>query len=470
MEVTNETEIEAGTKTGIDTVAADEKPLEEVKEKVTEETKEEVKNELLIQFSVEVPKETIDIAFDEALVKYAHEIKLPGFRQGKIPLEVMRERFKDAIKDEVVEKALQKAVFDKIDKDKIKIASQPSIEKMDFDEGSNLKAEVAVEIFPTVELPELETIVAEIPASELIIPEYDEEKQIDMLLEGNKKQSPVMGRGIQENDYVSLKYQAKILQTKKMTPQKQTYFLVNEKDEFEIMDLYKDILGKSKDDHFTVVRTYPEDYKKKQWAGKEIEFFITIINIMEMVKPEFNEAFLKSIGMEDEATFKTKWKEEYENYHRNAIEEKKINYILNQLVTSISFPVPRAMVEEEAEHIFSHYQQQYHFSDDMRNPVIMEPMKKEAEKSIRLSLIMDAIKKKFELDIKSDELENEYKKVSEANKIPLAEVRKYFMGKEQSLQLKERLMKAKVYGLLKEKVKVSEIEASPLPETNEEKK
>jgi trigger factor len=369
----------------------------------------------------------------------------------------MRERFKDAIKDEVVEKALQKAVFDKIEKDKMKIASQPSIEKVDFEEGTDLKAEVSVEVFPTVELPELENIEVEIPAAELKIPEYDEQKQIDMLLDGNKKQAPVSGRGIIENDYVSLKYQAKLLQTKKMTPQKQTYFVVSEKEEFEIIDLYKDILGKNKDDHFTIVRTYPADHQKKLWAGKEIEFHITILSVMEMVKPELNETFLKSIGFQDEASFKDKWKEEYEKYHQNVAEEKKLKFIFDKLVTAISFPVPAASVEDEAEHIVSHYEEQYHFKMDMKNPILMEPVKKEAEKSVRLSLILDAVKKKFNLEITSDELEAEYKTVAEANRVPLAEVRKYFMNKEQSHQLKDRLLKMKVSNLLKEKVKVIEV-------------
>lgn len=251
-------------------------------EAVKPDEKEEEAGPLMTTFYVEVARETIEQDFNEALVKYAAEIKLPGFRQGKIPLEVMRARFKDAITDEVVNKIVEKAIFEKIEKDKMKIISRPEVMKLDYEEGHDLKAEVRVEIFPPIVLPDFDTVEVEIPSAQLNFEPYDEQKQIEAILEGNRRQSPVVSREIQEGDYVMYDLQSKIMDSKKMTPRKNGHFHVVENEPSEVLDFYKDVLGKKIDETFTLTRTYPADYQKKAWAGKEIEHHIKISSIFEM--------------------------------------------------------------------------------------------------------------------------------------------------------------------------------------------
>ncbi len=423
----------------------------------TEAIPNETPAELIKQFSLEVTKDQIDKDFEEALAKYASEISIPGFRKGKVPLDIIKARFNDVIKDEVINKILEKNVFDQIEKEGLHIASQPTVDKMDEKENGDFTAEVSVEIFPEVEIPELETVEVEIAASELKYEPYDEAKQIDAVLEGNRKQSPVIDRGVVENDYVVIKYQSKVLSTRKMFPKKQTYFIAKDGEEFEIPEFYKEIIGKNRDESFTFTRTFPADYKKKPLAGQEVEFNVTVVNIFELVKPELNENFVKSIGFEDENTFKEKLKGEYEQYNSKMIEDKKMGFILDKLVETISFPVPGSAVAHEAEHIYSHYRKQFGLPEGETPPALIEPFKKEAEKSVRVSLITSAVRKKYNIEVTSDDLENEYKEMSEKNRIPVKEIRKYFMSKENSQQLKDRLLKDKISGLIKEKIVIKEI-------------
>lgn len=454
--MTDNGQIEVKNETGVDAVESVENVNEPVEKTEGTETPE-VKSELMIKFTVEVPKEKVEQEFDETLHKYVNELKLPGFRKGKIPADVIKNRYKEYIQEEVLDKVLQKAVFDKVETDKIKIASRPKVDNVNYEEGKDLTAEVEVEVFPEIEAPELESLEVEIPTAELKMEEFDEAKQIDAILEGNKRQSPVMSRGIQDDDYVSIKYQTKILDTKRMTPQKQLGYHVKEDEKFEIADLYKDIIGKNREETFTITRSYPVDSPKKQWAGKEVEHIITILSVFEMVKPEMNEAFFKGMGVEDEATFKARLKEEYDRYNQQSIEEKKMKYIMDKLVASVNFPVPAAVVEEEAQHIASHYQERFGFNFDINQFATMAPLKAEAERTVRISLLVDAVKKKYEVEVSNDELENEYKNIAERNHVPLKDVRKYYMNKEQSQQLKEAILRDKVNKLLKEKVKVVEI-------------
>jgi trigger factor len=412
---------------------------------------------LSVTFTVEVPVEKIEHAFNEAVVKYASEIKLPGFRRGKVPLDVIRTRFQDAINEEVEGKVVETAVREKIDKDKMKIISRPEVLNIDHQDGKDLKAEVRVEVYPDIPLPDFSTIEVEIPAADLKMDPYDEQKQIDAVLEGNRRQVPVVGRPIKDSDYVNFKFQSKILATKRMTPRKDGQFLVDAKAPSELMDFYKEIVGKKLDDEFTFTRTYPADYKKKPWAGKEAEHYVKIEGIFEMVKPEFNQDFLKTIGFEDEESFKKKLKEEYDQYSSKNADDRKLNAIVEKVSEAIVFPVPRSMVAQEVSRSIQQQQQYIAAMEKEKMQEHIERLKTEAEKSLRFSFIVEAIKEEHKLEVGSEDLEKEYKTIAEQNNVPVKEVRKFYMQKENAQNLKEVLMKNKVMDFLKENVKIKEV-------------
>jgi trigger factor len=426
------------------------------KEKEKKE-EQDSKNDLIVKFSIEVPKEEIDKKFEETAVKYAGEAKLAGFRKGKIPIEVVKSRFKEAITDEVVNKAIEEAVYKRIDKDKLKIAAVPGVEKIDHKEGENLKADIEVEIFPEITLPDLEKIEIQVPA--LVLEEYNEKKQVDAFLEENRRRSPVTKRDIKEKDQVSLKYQSKLLDTKRMTPKKEVDYTVSKEGEFEIPELYKDLVGKKLNDRITVKRKYPEDYKKKIWAGKELEHYIEIEGIFELVKPTIDKDFLQKIGFSDEEAFKKQLKSNYEQYEKNQRENKISQLIVDKLIEVCEFPVPQSLVEQEVAQFVSQYAQTpINLKDNEEARKILAPLKPQAEKSIKFSLIVDSVKEEFKIEVTSDELETEYKKIAEKNSIPVKDIRKYYLNSKKDLQsLKESILKEKVMDFLKEKIKIKEV-------------
>lgn len=416
-------------------------------------------SELLVKFSIEVTNEEIEKSFEQTAANYARDVKIPGFRKGKVPIEVVKSRYKDALNDEVINKAIEKAVFDRIDKEKMKIAASPVVEKIDHKEGENLKADITVEVFPEVNLPDLEKIEIEVPAKDLKLEEYDEEKQIDAFLEANRRRVPVSGRAIKEKDYVKIKYQSKLLDTKRMTPKKEAEYPVNKEGEFEILDLYKELIGKKLKDKLTVKNKYPENYKKKIWAGKEIEHYIEIEAIFELVKPELDNELLQSMGFKDVASFKTQLKADYDQYEKNHRENKISQLIADKINEVIEFPVPPTLIDQEAARMLNYRSGgQLNFKDEKQAREFLAPFKVQAEKSIKFSLIVTAVKDEFKIEVASDDLEQEYKRIADKNNIPLKEVRKYYLNSKKDLQaLKESLHKVKVMEFLKEKVKIKEV-------------
>ena len=415
------------------------------------------KKDLFVEFTIEIKNEEIEKSFNEALASYAADIKIPGFRKGKVPIEVVKSRYKDAITDEVKAKLVEEAVFERIKKDKIKILSQPNIKNIDYKEGKDLKAAVVVEAFPEVKLPDLGTLEVEIPARELDIESFDESKAIDRVLMANQRQAPVSKREIKDNDTVMLNYQSKTLDTKRMSRKKSAYYRVVKEEPFEILDLYNEMIGRKVKDKLMVKRIYPGDYKKKTWAGKEVEHYIEIENVFEMVKPNLDEAFLKSQGFTDEGAFKKKLKEDYEAYAQKSKEDKKMSFIIDKLNEVVDFPLPQSLVDQEMAQIVQ--QNPYSFNlnvkDEKEQQKVMDSLKTSAEKSVRFSFIVEAVKNEFKLEVSSSDLEKEYKRAAETNRVDVQEVRRFYMQKENKQNLEEALTRGKVIDLLKEKIKIN---------------
>jgi len=416
-------------------------------------------NQLIVEFTIEIKKEEIEKKFNETLDKYAADIKLPGFRAGKAPIEVVRSRLKDAVNEEVVNQALSEAILEKINKEKLRVISKPVIKKLDHEEGKDLKAELAVEVLPEIALPDLETLEIEIPVKELEHEPFDEQKTIDRLLESHMRQVPVTDRGIIGNDMVVLKYQSKILATRRMDRIKSNYYLAMKMDAFEILDLYDEIVGKNIHDRLTIKRTYPAEYQKKTWAGKEVEHYIEIEKIFEMVKPSLDEKFLKARGVNDEAELKQRLREEHEAHGKMHREEKKTGFIIDKLSEAINFPLPHALVEEEMTRMIQQnpYQFAFNHQDENERKKVAEMLKDSAEKAVRSSLIIDAVKEKYKLKVSGEDLENEYKRIAATNHLEFKEVRNYYMKPENKEYLEDSISSIKVVELLKEKIKIKEV-------------
>ncbi|MCP5104198.1 MAG: trigger factor, partial [bacterium] len=379
-----------------------------------EKQEEPGKQDLMVEFSIEIKKEDIENKFNETLLKYASDVKLPGFRKGKAPLEVVKNRFKDAVSEEVIGEMMNEAVVKKIEQDKLKVVSQPAVKKLDYKEGTDLKADMVVEVQPEVNLPDLEALEVEIPAGELEIESFDEQKAVEQVLEAQQRQAPVSNRGIKDKDMVTVKYQSKNLRTKKMERRKTDNYIVQKDSHFEIIDLYGDIIGKETGAELTLKRKYPADYKKKIWAGKEMEHYIEIENISEMVKPELDENFLKPQGFKDEAEFTKRLKDEHQQYSERNREEKKFGFIMNKLNDSVDIPIPQGMVEQEMGRMIKQNPYQFNVdpTDKERTNEIMTALKSSAEKSLRFSFIAEAVTDKFNLKVSGEDMEKEFKDIS----------------------------------------------------------
>lgn len=420
-------------------------------------TEKDPGKELLVKFDITVPRQEIDRQIDEVAQNYSADIKLPGFRKGNVPVDIVKKRYQKAITDEALNKIVEHHIYEKIQQDKLRIASRPMIEKLDYKDGTDLKAEVLVEVFPEVTAPDLSKVEVKVSKKDLEIEPYDEEKQVQAVLERNKRRKPVKDREVKADDILILDVQSKFMDTKRMSKKRELTYTVNRDSDSEIADLFPEIITKKLNDQVVFTRSYPADYSRKIWAGKTLEHQVQIKNIFELTQPEFNVEFLKTIGFEDEKTFREKLKQEYDQYEQSQKEEKINALIVEQLTATVDFPIPRTIVEQEMYRIQSQHAPLLAGMDEKKQKEYLDSLIQDVEKNIKFSLIFDTIQKQSKIDVNNDELENEYKVISERNNFPLAEVRKYYQKSEEKEKLKDTLLRVKLMNHIREQAKIKEV-------------
>jgi trigger factor len=420
-------------------------------------TAKQEENPLIRRFKVSMNKEDIDREIDILAEQYRQKVKMPGFRQGKVPAEVVKKAYKQALREEVIQQAVNKLAFERIEKDKIAVAGEPYVEKIDDPEGEDFHADIAVETLPQIEPPDLENLQVDIPAADLKGEKFDEAKQVDLILEANKRSQPVKDRPIAENDLVLLLVQSTDLANKRKWPRQESYFMMKRENESEIVCLYGELLGKKSGEKFTIQGSYPAAASKKSWAGKKIEHQVEIKAIYELKKPELDEDFLKSMGLKNTEEFKLKLKEEYEHRQEHQKEEKVMDGIYEKLLESSRFPVPHTLLEQEVARRLSQNRQPLNFKDEEEKVKFKDMMFAQAEKTVRLSLILEQLRQQHHIEVSDQDLEKEYAHLAQHHALPEKEIRKYYSEEKKAAELKEHLLNAKINEFIRKKIKIKEV-------------
>lgn len=420
---------------------------------------EENEKTLTHSWNLELKREKIEEQIETTLKGYVAQVRLPGFRQGKVPFDLVKSRFYDAAEDEVVNKMLEDAIMGHIRKENLNIIDSPAIEEIERPKGGHVTAKVTVELAPDVTLPDLASLECVVEKKGAGFEAFDEEKELDKVLEANKRRLPVADREIQPGDFVVIKYQDKNLDNKRMSPKKESYYEMKSDAAHDISNLYDELIGKKSGMKLTVVREYPQDYSKSAWQGKRFEHQIEIVQHFEMKKPELDDEFVKKHGYDDVPTFKSKLKEEYEAYQVKLLEEKKMDAIIKSLVSAAEVMVPKRLLNQELSRLLQNPGRYTHDFADFQGDkdAFFNKIKEDAEQNVRFSFVMEKLITDNKMDVTNDDMEAEYQKLAAVNHIDSKQVKKYYQEPQQREQLKDVLLKRKVLDYLKETVTVKEV-------------
>ena len=408
---------------------------------------------------------------DARLAEVSKTIKMPGFRPGKVPMAMMKQKYGKAVMGEVLESAVNETSQEALKKQDITPALQPKIEVKSFDEGKDLVYTMSIEVLPKIKVKDykgfkLTKFVAKA-----------DDKAIDDALERiaamRKTTKPIEGkRATKSGDTVVIDFRGRTADDNVEQPGMAAEGHHLELGAGQFIPGFEDQLtGKKAGDDVEVKVTFPENYGSAELAGRDAIFDVKIHAIHESVDAVIDDEFAQSLGMEDLKALRKAVEEQTNQEFGNHTRMKLKKELLDQLDEEHNFDIPQGMKDIEFENIMHQVK-----LDNQQRGVSDEPTDEEkeelqdiAERRVRLGLVLSEIGKENNIQIADAELQKAV--IGEAQKYPgqEKEVFDYFAKNRDALEsLRAPLYEDKVVDFIIELADVKEKEVSAEELTSED--
>jgi trigger factor len=383
------------------------------------------------RMTVGVPADKVDSEVNDRLVKAAGTVRLDGFRKGKVPMKVLRQRFGKGVRQEVVGEIVSNSFAEAVQQEKVRPAGQPSIESLTDNPGEDLQFVATFEVYPEVELKDFSAISVARPITE--VTDADVDKMVDVLQKQNATWE-VVERAAAVGDQVKLDY----------TGRKDGEEFEGGKAEGADLELgsgrmipgFEDALvGMSAGDEKTAKLTFPDDYNNEELKGADVEFDLKVIEVKEKQPPELNEAFFAKFGVDggDLDKFKEEVRSNMERELRNAVKNKVKGRLMNQLRELHEVEVPNALLGGEIRALRQQMLSQFGGGQNFDESLLPDDLfKDEAEKRVALGLIVATVIEKEAIKVDGDRVKLHIEEIASTYEDP-KEVINYYYSNEQLL-------------------------------------
>ena len=296
------------------------------------------------ELELEIPAEEVSKKMESVAKEFARLAMIPGFRKGKAPVSLIRRRFAEDIKGEVLQTLVPERVEKALAEQKLSPVTQPKVDKLDFNEGQPVKFRAVFEVMPEFELGSYKGLELEMPTMD--ITDEDVAKALEEMRERAAAFAPVEGRAVQNGDFAQVKLQG--------TPEGggdplQADSVLCHIGAEETMEPFNTNLKSANvGDHKNFDVEYPADYPDPKLAGKKFHYAVEVLGIKTKKLPELNDDFAKDVS--DAKTLdelKTKVREGLEHQRDHKQKELLHEKVLAELVKKHDFPVPESLVEHQ---------------------------------------------------------------------------------------------------------------------------
>lgn len=429
----------------------------------------EVKTEgLSHELEITVSAEAIEKLVDEKLVEVGKTVNLPGFRKGKIPAAILKQKYGRSVLGEVLEKAVNDNTAKAMDEKGLKPAMQPKIEVKDFDEGKDLVYTVNVDVLPEFELADYKGLKLEKPVAE--VSEEKVEEALNNIASGQKETKPLAKkRASKDGDMVVIDFKGRRARDDMEVPG-----MAAEGTQLElgsntfIPGFEEQLVGKKIDDAFEVKVTFPAEYGHAELAGEEAIFDVVVKDILEVSAAELNDEFAKKTGHDTLEALTTTIKAQMANEYDQLSKIKLKRSLLDALDGQYSFDLPAAMVEAEHAAIIQQVEADQHRGHNHaagekcdQEEAMSDEDKAElheiAIRRVRLGLVLSKIGTDNEVTVSQQDLQQSV--IAEAQKYPGQEkmVFDYYSKNPEAVEgLRAPLFEQKVVDFITELATVKE--------------
>jgi trigger factor len=390
---------------------------------------------------VEVPADVVSRETATVLAKYQKLARLPGFRRGKVPASVLRQRFGNDIRGEVVESLVPRAFREEARKQGLQPVSQPQVTDIQLEEGQPLRFKAEFEVLPELEITGYDQLRVEKP--EITVTDDEVNAALQRLREQQATYTAVEeDRGLADGDFAQVSLSGKPKDQAEAAPAPQGQgeaspvhmdeVLVEVGGQNTVREFSENLRGARAGEERTFDVTYPEDAPDSRLAGKTLTYTLKVLGIKHKSTPELNDDFARELSNDLQTLddLRKRIREGLEAEKRHEAEHKGKEGILEQLVQRHDFPVPDSLVDRQIdirlERGLRALAQQGMTAEQMRKMDLARlraGQREAALKEVKSTLILDRIAEKENITVTDDELTREVEALALQSRQPVEALR-----------------------------------------------
>ena len=366
-------------------------------------------NETQKTLTIEIPTDVVDAEIDRVSRGYTKQARIPGFRPGKVPQSLVRQRFRDQILHDVMHELVPRAIDEALQERGIEPVDTPNVKDVELSEGQPLKFTAAFETVPAFDPGDLSTIVVRQPGVEVTDQAVDD--MLQRLSERAGKYESVEGRPVAEGDAV-------VLTLDRTDPDGK----VDHHDEVTVQlgapgnppGFDAQLVGLNVGDSKTFPVHFPADYQAEDLAGTDQTYAVTATGIRRRVLPELDDEFAKDVGPFDSlAALRERVRADLEEEARDNSRRQVRADLLRQLAERIPFELPASLVEREMDRRVEEFARQLMSQNvDPRQAGIdwgqfREAQREPARNAVASALALDEISRREQITVRPEDVDKE---------------------------------------------------------------
>ncbi len=428
------------------------------------------------KLTITLPEDMVGKELDKAYNKLKKDVRIKGFRRGKIPRSVLEKNYRQQVEAEVGEQLVQETYFDAIEKEGLDTVVHPEIVEHTFPEDGTFSYVAMVDVKPVFDLKKYKGLEIEKPSTDVT------EEEVDAKIEELRRNHAALksadeDHGIEKDDLVIVDFQG-FHNEKPMKQVHNTDYSIEVGqgrlgEEFE-----SKLLGLKKGEKTIYEIDFPADYPNPILGGKTVEFKVDIKDVKERIKPELDDEFAKDINPDHESLddLRKEIQEELKKEKEKTLEGELDDRIMEKLIELHPFEVPNRLVMYEVQEMVKQTEENLKRggmtleSAGINLEELIEQNKPIAEKRVRGDFLLKKVAEVEEIKLSDDDIEQGYQRIADEYNMALDEVKSYFKRREEILPFVNELLNEKLLTFLRENANFTDVPAESEKEEQKEAK
>ena len=400
------------------------------------------------RMKVQIPADQIDQQVESKLQQLARNVRLDGFRPGKVPLSVVKQRYGDSVRREVAGEAISSSYREALQQENLKPAGEPSIEEMRNEPGQELEFVATFEVFPEVEPPVLGEISIERMSAEIT------DADVDNMLEKLRRQRVTwskVDRPAEEGDRIEIDFEGTI-NGKPFSGNSAEHVPLELGSKTMIPGFEEQLVGVSAGDAKTIEVTFPADYGSSEVAGKTASFDVKVHGVAAAELPELNDDFARVFGVGDGGLDKLRG-EIRRNMERElaaVIKSKVKQQVFDALLEKANLDVPASLLDSEIDALVKKDESAADARGDRGR------YEDEARRRVTLGLLIAEIIRRNELQVDPQRVRETIENLAQSYEKPEEVVQWYYSNQEMLAGVQTLIMEETVVEWVAGQTKVVE--------------